>query len=147
MPFEGNSGHYFKPWPDPTPGKPTFDRKLGKWRLNVPGTISASGRRERSYFEHHHEALAEANKIRKVRRDYGSSFNMLPANRHNEAVECWKLLDKLYGREAPWGSLRRIVIAEVNKRKAREKSITFAALLDSYVEKLKRTGRSENYLK
>ena len=127
--------------------KPIYDKKLKKYRLSVPGTISSAGKRERKYFEHHHEALAEANKIRTVRREFGSSFNMLPANRHIEAVECWKLLDKLYGGEAPWGSLRRVVIAEVNQRKAREKSITFAALLDSYVEKLKRTGRSENYLK
>jgi hypothetical protein len=127
--------------------KPTFDHKLGKWRLNLPGTISPSGKRERNYFEHHHEALAEANKIRTVRRRFGSSSNMLPANRHNEAVECWKLLDELYGTEAPWGSLRRIVIAEVNKRKAHEKSITLSALFDDYLAKLKKTGRSENYLK
>lgn len=126
--------------------KPTYSQKLG-WKLNIPASISASGKRERKYFEHHHEALAEAEKIRTVRRDYGSSFNMLPANRHNEAVECWKLLDGFYGGEAPWGSLRRIVIAEVNRRKAQAKSITLSALFDDYLAKLKKTGRSENYLK
>jgi hypothetical protein len=38
-----------------------------------------------------------------VRRDYGSSFNMLDSHRHIEAVDCYRLLDELHGSEAPWG--------------------------------------------
>ena len=59
--------------------KPTFDHQHNKWRLNLPAKISPSGKRERHFFEKHSEALAEANKIKTVRHDFGSSFNMLLA--------------------------------------------------------------------
>ena len=127
--------------------QPKFDPKHNAWRLNLPAAISPSGKRERHLFKRHSEALAEAEKIRKIRRDYGGSFNMLPANRHNEAVECWKILDELHGGDAPWGSLRRIVLREAKAVKDRQKSITLAALFDDYIAKLKRRHRSENYLK
>jgi hypothetical protein len=51
------------------------------------------------------------------------------------------------GVSASPGALRRIVLAEVNKRKAREKSITLNALFDSYIDKLRRMNRSEGYIK
>ena len=115
--------------------------------LNLPPKISPSGKRERRFFIHHHEALAEANRIRDVFRDYGRSIRMLPANRLVESIECWDLLDAAARVSVSAGTLRRIVIAELNKRKARDKSITFAALFDDYVAKLKKTGRSDGYLK
>ena len=31
--------------------KPTKDKKRNAWRLNIPGTISPSGKRERRYFK------------------------------------------------------------------------------------------------
>jgi hypothetical protein len=82
-------------------------------------------------------------------RDYGRSIKMLPTNRLIESIEVWDLLDQLAGRgvSASPGALRRIVLAEVNKRKAREKSITLNALFDSYIDKLRRMNRSEGYIK
>jgi integrase len=126
---------------------PKWDPKHNAWRLNLPWTISPSGKRERHLFKQKHEALAEANKIRTIHRDYGRSFNLLPFNRHNEAVECWKILDDLYNGNAPWGSLRRIVLRESKAIKERQTSITLGALFDSYVDKLKRMHRAENYVK
>jgi hypothetical protein len=129
--------------------RPHFDKKRNKWHLNLPPKVSPSGKRERRYFVHHHEALAEANRIRTIFRDYGRSIKMLPTNRLIESIEVWDLLDQLAGRgvSASPGALRRIVLAEVNKRKAREKSITLNALFDSYIDKLRRMNRSEGYIK
>ena len=127
--------------------KPTFDKKHNKWRLNLPAEISPSGKRERHLFKEHSEALAEANKIKKVRRDFGGSVKMLPANRLIEAIESWDLLDEVFSKEAPSGSLRRIVLPECKAIKDRQKSITLSALFDDYLAKLKRINRSENYLK
>jgi hypothetical protein len=127
--------------------RPTFDRKHNKWRLNLPPQISPSGKRERHLFEKHHEALAEANKLKQVFHDFGRSIKMLPANRLVESIECWDLLDELAAGASASGSLKRIVVAEIQKRKARQQSITLAALFDSYLAKLQRTGKSENYQK
>jgi integrase len=127
--------------------QPHFDKKRNRWHLNLPAKISPSGRRERHYFEKHSDALAEANKIRQVFHDYGRSIKMLPANRLLESIEVWDLLDEAAGVSVSSGTLRRIVIAEVNKRKAREKSITLNALFDDYLAKLKKINRSEGYMK
>jgi integrase len=127
--------------------KPTFSKKHNKWRLNLPAAISPSGKRERHLYEKHHEALAEANKIRKIFHDFGRSINMLPANRLVEAIECFEKLDEALGGDAPSGSLRRIVLRECKAIKEREKSITLSALFDDYLAKLRRTNRSENYVK
>jgi hypothetical protein len=61
--------------------KPHFSKRHNKWMLNLPPKVSPSGKREHRFFTHHHEALAEANRIRMVFRDYGRSIKMLPANR------------------------------------------------------------------
>ncbi|MGB8463364.1 MAG: hypothetical protein WCE49_00320 [Terrimicrobiaceae bacterium] len=66
--------------------KPTFDRKHNKWRLNLPAVISPSGKRERHLFEKHHEALAEADRLRKTFHDFGKSMKMLPASRLIESI-------------------------------------------------------------
>jgi site-specific recombinase XerC len=124
--------------------RPTKDNK---WRLNIPPAISPSGKRERHFFKHHHEALAEANKIRMVLRDYGRSIKMLPANRLIEAIEAWDLLDELAAGVSVSGSLRRIVLAEVQKQKARQQSIILSALFDDYIAKLQQTNRSAKYIK
>ena len=110
--------------------KPTFDHKHNKWRLNLPAQISPSGKRERHLFEKHHEALAEANKIRTTFHDNGRSIKMLPANRLVEAIECWEKLDEVSGREAPSGLLRNIVLREFKARKERAKSISLNGLFD-----------------
>jgi hypothetical protein len=96
---------------------PTFDHEHNRWRLNLPPQISPSGRRERRYFEKHHQALAEANKIRQVFHDFGRSIKMLPANRLVESIECWDMLDALAGPgvSASTGALKRIVAAEVEE--------------------------------
>jgi site-specific recombinase XerC len=127
--------------------KPTFDHKHGKWRLNLPAVISPSGKRERHLFKKHHEALAEANRLRKTFHDFGKSMKMLPANRLIEAIECWQQVDEAFAQEAPPGALRKIVRKEVQAIQEREKSVTLGELLDNYLAKLKRAHRSENYLK
>ena len=128
--------------------KPTFDRQHNKWRLNLPAVISPSGKRERHLFERHSEALAEANRIRKTLHDFGKSMKMLPANRLIEAIDCWDLLDKSAARgSASPGSLRNIVLKELRVRKERAKSCSLNSLFDAYLEKLKRQGRTEHYMK
>jgi len=128
--------------------QPHFDKKRNRWHLNLPAKISPSGRRERHYFQHHHEALAEANKLRQVFHDFGRSIKMLPANRLIESIECWDMLDTLSSPLiANTGALKRIIAAEVRKQQARQQSITLAALFDDYLSKLQRTHRAESYMK
>jgi site-specific recombinase XerD len=148
MAFMGDRGSKGGAMSKPYLLKPVFDKKRSKWRLNIPGKISPSGHRVRHYFKQHHEALAEANKIRQVFHDYGRSIKIPPANRLIESIECWDLLDGVApGGSANIGSLRKIVLREVKAIKDREKSITLAALLDDYVNKLKLKQRAEHYIK
>ena len=127
--------------------KPVLDKKRNKWRLDLPPAVSPSGKRERHLFEHHWQALAEANRIKQTFRDFGRSVRMLPASRLLEAIECWQKLDEVFAGEASAGSLRKIVLRVVKAIQEREKSITLSALIDDYLEKLRRSHRSQNYLK
>ena len=74
---------------------------------------------------------------------------MLPADRLLQSIACWDILDELAGGpgSATIESLKRIVSAEVRKQKARDKSITLAALLDDYISKLKLKQRTDGYIK
>ena len=127
--------------------QPVLDKKRNKWRLDLPPVVSPSGKRERHLYERHSEALAEANRIKQTFRDFGRSVRMLPHSRLIESIECWQKLDEVLGGEASSGALRNIVSREVKAIQEREKSITFSALIDDYLEKLRRSHRSENYLK
>jgi integrase len=127
--------------------KPVLDKKRNKWRLDLPPQVSHSGKRERHLYERHSQALAEANRIKETFRDFGRSVRMLPANRLIEAIEAWQKLDEVFGGDAASGSLRKIVLREVKAIQECEKSVTLAALLDDYIQKLRRSHRSENYLK
>jgi site-specific recombinase XerC len=127
--------------------QPVLDKKRQKWRLDLPPAVSPSGKRERHLFEKHYEALAEANRIKQTFRDFGRSVRMLPANRLIEAIEAWQKLDEVFAGEAASGSLRKIVLREVKAIQEREKSVTLAALIEDYIQKLQRSHRSQNYLK
>ena len=105
-------------------------------------------KRERHLFEKHHQALAEANRLRKTFDDFGKSMKMLPANRLIEAIECWDLLDKsASGRSVSPGSLRNIVLREIKAQKERSRSVSLNFLFDEYLQKLQRDSRSEHYRK
>jgi site-specific recombinase XerC len=127
--------------------KPVLDHKRQKWRLDLPPQVSPSGRRERHLFKSHHEALAEANRIKGIFRDFGRSVRMLPAGRLIESIEAWQKLDEVLGGEAVPGSLRQIVLRECKAIQEREKSVTLAQLLEDYTQKLQRSQRSASYLK
>ena len=127
--------------------QPVLDKKRRKWRLDLPPQVSPSGKRERHLFTRHSEALAEANRIREIVLDYGRSARALPRDRRIEAIQCWEKLDEVFPPKASAGSLREIVWREAKAIQEREKSITLSALLKDYREKLRRSDRSESYLK
>jgi hypothetical protein len=117
--------------------------KDGTWRLNIPGSISSTGKRQRLYFEKQWQALAAANNLRKHHDQFGFSARMLSPSQSIEAKECWDLLG---GDDAPPGSMRKIILKAVQAQKESEASITLDELFNQYAERMKRIGRSRNYL-
>ena len=127
--------------------KPVRDEKRNKWRLDLPPQVSPSGRHERHLFAKHHEALAEADRIKQTFRDFGRSVKMLPASRLIESIECWLKLDEVLGAEAAPGSLRKIAFREAKAIQERKKSITLSALIEDYIQKLHRSHSAQSYLR
>lgn len=125
--------------------------KSGTWRLNVPASISPTGKRQRLFFAQHWQALAAAKNFRSHLNEYGFSsvWLALPLSRRVESVQCWELLDEACARgvrEAPPGSMREIIAKAVQTLKETSKSITLGEMFDLYTEKVKRTNRTKGHL-
>ncbi len=119
--------------------------KSGTWRLNVPASISPSGKRQRLFFKQHWEARAAAKSFRQHYNEFGLSSVALSPSRRIESAECWQMLDEV-SNSAPPGSMREIITKAVKAMRESSKSITLDELFDLYVEKMKRIGRSANYI-
>ena len=111
--------------------------------------MSATGKRQQFlYFDSHSKALAAANNLRKHHDQFGRSLRFLEPARLAESVEVWDLLDRAAtSGKAPFGHLRNLVIREIKAQKERAKSCSLNSLFDQYLEKLKRNGRTEHYMK
>ena len=123
--------------------------KNGTWRLNVPASISPTGKRQRLFFQQHWQALAAAKSFRTHYNEFGLSSVALSPSRRIESAECWQLLDEVCPpgvREAPPGAMREIILKAVHALKEASKSITLGELFDLYTEKAKRTGRTKGHL-
>ena len=110
--------------------------------------MSATGKRQQLYFDSHSKALAAANNLRKHHDQFGRSLRFLEPARLAESVEVWDLLDRAAtSGKATFGYLRNLVLREIKAQKDRAKSISLNSLFDQYLEKLKRNGRTEHYMK
>ncbi len=129
--------------------QPRPDKQSGGWRLNVPASISPTGKRQRLFFAQHWQALAAAKSFRKHYNEFGLSSVALSPSRRIESAECWQLLDEVCApgvREAPPGSMREIILKAVKASKEASKSITLGELFDLYIEKAERTNKTKGYL-
>jgi integrase len=126
--------------------EPHKDKQSGIWRLNVPVSISPTGRRQRLFFPEHWKALAAAKSFKQHYNEFGLSSVALSPSRRIESAESWQMLDEVLG-EAKSGSMREIIAKAVKAMRETSKSITLDELWVQYIERMKRIGRSANYIR
>lgn len=106
-------------------------RGLAAWVVNIPPSLSDTGKRRQLFYDTQREANAACESIRTRQANFGITLAQLSPERIAEAAEAYKLLDA-------WPSQYRlslvgIVQQHLNALRTREQSITFGALFDLFI--------------
>src|SRR5271166_970136 len=75
--------------------KPTFSASINRWVLNIPASLSKTGRRARLFFEDKESAQAAASRLRLRHSKFATSLRSLDPIRLSEAQSVYELLDAL----------------------------------------------------
>src|SRR4030095_1460307 len=113
--------------------------KKWPWRVNLPASISSSGKRERRFFESKREAETFCRQQRIRLENFGrNSSTLTPAQQEQAAIA--------FERIAPYGATLNTVVGEfVERRQAIAKSVTFEELFERFTGSKK--SRSAAYLR
>jgi hypothetical protein len=96
------------------------------WRLNVPPTVSPTGKRQQLFFPTQGAAEQEAGRLRDTRRTFGELLTKIDPHELSEAVKALELL-------RPHNvSLLECVTSFLADRKRRSESHTLAEAFDAY---------------
>lgn len=124
--------------PRPFKLKPYQDPQTGKWRVNVTGTLSPSGRRERAFFNTQAEAIGFIEEL-KCRKDNIAAIPALSPVSLLDAAAALELLE----RECLQITLLEAVKTFVRDYKAREQSVTVEELFRQVREA--KNAKSDSY--
>jgi integrase len=109
------------------------------WRVNLPATISSTGKRERRFFESKQDAETFCRQQRTRLENFGRNSSTLTPGQMEEASMAFERL-------APYAIALNSVIADfIARHQAKTKSVTFKTLFDSFTGSKK--NRSEAYLR
>jgi hypothetical protein len=114
--------------------RPKFNKKYKRYILNVPGTISKTGNRQRLFYETLDEAEAAASRLKKRHAQFGVSLKSLTVPRMGEASEVYKLLDAHSKATGDDTTLMQITKEYLSRYKQRNQSISLDDLFCEYWE-------------
>ncbi|RYD66207.1 MAG: hypothetical protein EOP83_05595 [Verrucomicrobiaceae bacterium] len=107
------------------------------FKVDVPATLSASGKRERFFYADEKAARKHAAGVRKAYHDRGTHAGTISPALAEEAVKALALLE-------PFGvSLLTAVRDYVKRQEAHGAQLTFAEAWDRYIAELRKKGRAE----
>src|SRR5580704_8490714 len=106
--------------------------------VNLPASLSSTGKRERRYFDTKKAAKEFCTQQRIRLQNYGTASTSLPAGKIEEAAAAF---DKLEGSGI---GLLEAVKQVLQWKRSRESSITFKSMFEKFIEA--KAGRSAPYL-
>src|SRR5258708_34805678 len=118
--------------------KPRKTNRATPWEISIPPHMSATGKRERRYFETKEKAEWEIESIRDRRLSFGETLEKLTPARAAESLRAYKLLE---GHNA---TLLDVVTEWLKIHRDRTASTTFVQLYNEFLEAKK--DRSPKYL-
>jgi hypothetical protein len=107
--------------------KPRKTNRPTPWEISIPPHMSATGRRERRYFETQEKAEEEIYSIRNRRMSFGETLEQLTPGRAAEAVKAFELLA---GHSA---TLLDVVTEWLEIHKDRNSSVPFLDLFNEFL--------------
>jgi integrase len=109
--------------------KPSFSSALNRWVLNVPESLSKTGKRARLFFDDKESAQAAAARLRMRHSRFATSLRSLDPVRLAEAQSVYSLLDAL---KRPY-SLSAIVRQWIDRDAQKNRSVSLADLFKAYI--------------
>jgi integrase/recombinase XerD len=109
------------------------------WSVNVPPNLSDTGKRRQLFFETKRDAIAECEKLKARKDNFGVSLTAMTPARIAEASEAYKLIDPLNV------GLLSAVRDYIAGHKLRNESISFVDLFNLYLEA--KSDRNDAYLR
>jgi hypothetical protein len=110
------------------------------WYVEVPQSLSETGRRQRLFFPTRQKAQAECERLKARKHNFGVSLQRLSANQIVEAAQAFELL-----KDYPQLSLKEAVRAHLEVLAARAKSIPFDELFELFL--VAKSAKSPKYLR
>ncbi len=107
------------------------------WVVNLPSSLSGTGKRERRYFDSRKEAATFCGQQRIRLENYGTASSNLPAGKVEEAIAAFEKL------EGTGVSLTAAVEHFLTWRRSRESSVTFRSLFEAFASA--KAGKSGAY--
>jgi integrase len=114
-------------------------RRPSPWYVNVPSSLSETGKRQRLFFASRELALGECERLKTRRDNFGVSLGNLASAQIVEAADCFEQLAA-----HPGVSLTEAVRGYLEVLKTRKGSIPFGELFDKFLESKK--AKSPTYL-
>src|SRR5215469_1938968 len=109
---------------------PSLGNEALQWVVNVPASLSPTGKRQRHFFATKQQAEIECELLKTRRFNFSHSLSSLSPARIAEAVACYERLE----RGAPGVSLSHAVTEFLALYQARNASVLTGLLLDKFVE-------------
>ena len=123
-----------RPWRLPSLGNEAL-----QWVINVPASLSPTGKRQRRFFATREQAEVECELLKTRKFNFGHSLSSLSPARIAEAVTCYERLEQ----GAPGVSLSHAVTEFLALHHRRSSSVTVSTLCDRFLES--KTAASATY--
>ena len=118
---------------------PSLGNETLQWVINVPASLSPTGRRQRRFFATRQQAEVECELLKTRKFNFGHSLSTMSPERVAEASACYSRLE----RECPGITLSHAVDAFIDLHRRRTASVPLRALFDSFLET--KTTANRNY--
>jgi site-specific recombinase XerD len=112
---------------------PKFSKSRNLWILNIPPTLSKTGKRARLYFTDREKAFKAASRLKERNAKFGVSLSSLDPIRMGVSAECWKLLDAHAKSTGDSADLLAVVRGYLDQYRQRNVSKTLAECFDEYL--------------
>ncbi|MGA8655666.1 MAG: hypothetical protein WB586_05905, partial [Chthoniobacterales bacterium] len=118
---------------------PSLGNEALQWVVNVPASLSPTGKRQRRFFATRQQAEVECELLKTRKFNFGHSLSSLSPTRIAEAVTCYERLEK----GAPGVSLSHAITNFLAMHHRRNSSVTVSTLCDRFLES--KTAASATY--
>jgi integrase len=110
-----------------------------QWVINVPASLSPTGKRQRRFFATREQAEVECELLKTRKFNFGHSLSTMSPERIAEARACFSRLEL----ECPGVSLSHAVGEFLNLHRRRNASVALRSLFDAFLES--KNGANRNY--